>query len=71
MVFITTAANLPDGVFVLGITNVAKGTITAKASVFFWSALGVKRIVIVNATGQTLIEDTEMSMLNQTGMERG
>ena len=66
---ITTATSPPDGIFVLGMTNVAKRTITAKASVFFWSALGVKRIVIADATGQILLDDAEVLMLKQMNVE--
>ena len=66
---ITTATNPPEGVFVLGMTNVAKRTITAKAAAFFWSALGVQRIVIADATGQTLLDDTDVLMLNQMDTE--
>jgi hypothetical protein len=69
LVLITTATNPPEGVFVLGMTNVAKRTITAKASVFFWSALGVKKIVISDATGQTLLDDSDVLMLNQMDTE--
>jgi hypothetical protein len=50
-------------------TNVSKRIITAKAAVFFWSALGVKKIVIADATGQTLLDDSEVLMLNQMGVE--
>ena len=66
---ITTAIKPPEGIFVLAMTNVAKRIITAKAAVFFWSALGVKKIVIADATGQTLLDDSEVLMLNSMGVE--
>ena len=69
LVLITTATKPPEGVFVLGMTNVAKRIITAKAAVFFWSALGVKKIVIADASGQTLLDDSEVLMLNQMDVE--
>ena len=69
LVLITTATNPPDGVFVLGMTNVARRVITAKASVFFWAALGVKKIVIADATGQTLLDEADVAMLNQMDIE--
>jgi len=69
LVLITTATKPPHGVFLLEMTNVAKRIITAKAAVFFWSALGVKKIVIADATGQTLLDDSEMLMLNQMDVE--
>lgn len=50
-------------------TNVAKRIITAKAAVFFWSALGVKKIVVADATGQTLLEKSEVLMLNKMDVE--
>jgi hypothetical protein len=69
LVLITTATKPPEGVHGLEMTNVATRKITAKAAVFFWSALGVKKIVIADATGQTLLEEPEMLMLNKMGVE--
>jgi hypothetical protein len=69
LVLITTATKPPEGVYILEMTNVSKRIITAKAAVFFWSALGVKKIVIADATGQTLLDDSEVLMLNQMGLE--
>ena len=69
LVLITTATKPPEGVYILEMTNVSKRIITAKAAVFFWSALGVKKIVIADATGQTLLDDSEVLMLNQMGVE--
>lgn len=66
---ITTATKPPEGIFALEMTNVAKRIITAKAAVFFWSALGVKKIVIADATSQVLLEDSEVLMLNQMNIE--
>lgn len=69
LVLITTATKPPDGVFILEMTNISKRIITAKAAVFFWSALGVKKIVIADATGQTLLDNSEVLMLNQMDVE--
>lgn len=69
LVLITTATKPPEGIFALEMTNVAKRIITAKAAVFFWSALGVKKIVIADATSQVLLEDSEVLMLNQMNIE--
>ena len=66
---ITTATKPPEGVLVLEMTNVSKRIITAKAAVFFWAALGVKKIVIADATGQILLDDSEVLMLNQMDIE--
>jgi hypothetical protein len=69
LVLITTALNPPPGVFVLEMTNVAKRKITAKGAVFFWCASGVEKIVIADATGGTLLDDSEVLMIWQMGVE--
>jgi len=69
LVLITIATKPPEGVLVLEMTNVSKRIITAKAAVFFWAALGVKKIVIADATGQILLDDSEVLMLNQMDIE--
>jgi hypothetical protein len=69
LVLITTATQPPEGVHGLEMTNVARRKITAKAAVFFWSALGVKKIVVADATGQTLLEESEVLMLNKMDVE--
>lgn len=69
LVLITTASKPPEGVYALKMTNVAKRKITAKAAVFFWAALGIKKMVIADATGQTLLEESEVLMLNQMDVE--
>lgn len=65
VVLITTATNPPENVFVLRMTNIAKRKITAKAAAFFWAASGVEKIVIADATGDTLLDAADVSMLNQ------
>jgi hypothetical protein len=69
LVLITTASNPPEGVYALRMTNVATRKITAKAAVFFWAALGVQKIVIADATGQTLLDESDVLLLNQMGLE--
>ena len=69
LVLITTATNPPDGVFVLKMTNVAKRKVTAKAAALFWAASGIEKIVIADATGQTLLDEAEVLMLHQMGVE--
>jgi hypothetical protein len=69
VILITTAAKPPEGVFVLEMTNISKRIISTKAAVFFWSALGVKKIVIADATGHTLLDNSEVLMLNQMEVE--
>lgn len=68
LVLITTATEPPEGVFVLEMTDISKRRITAKAAALFWGALGVKKIVITDATGQTLLDDQEVLMLNEMGV---
>lgn len=69
LVLITTATKPPDGVHALEMTNVAKRKVTAKAAIFFWSALGVKKIIVADATGQTLLEESEVLLLNNMEVE--
>lgn len=69
LVLITTATKPPEGVHALEMTNVAKRKVTAKAAVFFWSALGVKKIIVADATGQTLLEESEVLLLNKMEVE--
>jgi hypothetical protein len=69
LVLITTATMPPQGVHMLEMTNISKRKITAKAAVFFWAALGVNKIVIADATGQTLLDDKEILELNQMSVE--
>ena len=69
LVLITTATKPPPGVFALEMTNFAKRIITAKAGVFFWSALGAQKIVIADATGQTLLNQEEVQLLKQMNVE--
>jgi len=69
LVLITTATKPPEGISSLEMTNVAKRKITAKAAIFFWSALGIKKIVIADATGQTLLDESEMLLLSQMDVE--
>lgn len=69
LVLITTALHPPDGIFCLAMTDIAKRRITSKGAVFFWSALGIKKIVVADATGQVLLDSSEVRMLNQIGVE--
>ena len=69
LVLITTATKPPSDIFVLKMTDISKRIITAKAAVFFWAGLGVEKIVIADATGQTLLDKEEVLMLNQIGVK--
>jgi hypothetical protein len=68
-VLITTASNPPDGMPQLKMTNVAARTATAKAAVFIWAAQGIRKIVIADATGSTLLNSEETAMLKQMGVD--
>ncbi|MFL9878036.1 hypothetical protein PQR63_06590 [Herbaspirillum rhizosphaerae] len=68
-VLITTANDPPNGMMFLTTTDSATRRITAKAAVFFWAIQGVEKIVIADATGTTLLDENEMSMLNQMNIE--
>lgn len=69
IVLITTANNPPKDVPFLQMTNVATRYITAKASVFFWAAQGIEKIVITDATGGSLLNSEEMLLLKQMGVD--
>ena len=69
LVLITTALHPPDGIFCLAMNDIAKRRITSKGAVFFWSALGIKKIVVADATGQVFLDRSEVRMLNQIGVE--
>lgn len=53
----------------LATTDGATRRITAKAALFFWAIQGVEKIVIADATGTTLLDENEISMLNQMNVE--
>ncbi len=50
-------------------TSMAKRKITAKAAVFFWASSGIKKIVIADATGQTLLNDADLLLLSQMNVQ--
>jgi len=68
IVLITTANNPPENIPFLEMTNIATRFITAKASVFFWAANGINEIVIADATGSYLLDNNEVILLNQMGV---
>lgn len=53
----------------LNMKNVAMRCITAKAGVFFWAAQGINQIVIVDATGGSLLNEEETLLLKKMGVE--
>ncbi len=53
----------------LEMSNVAKRMLTAKAAVFFWAGFGIKKIVIADATGQTLLDESDVRLLHQMDVE--
>lgn len=69
VVLITTATNPPEGVFTLAMTSAAKRKITARAAALFWSVSGIKKMVIADATGQLLLDTSEVTLLSQMGIE--
>jgi len=68
-VLITTANKPPKDVPFLQMTNIAMRFITAKASVFFWAAQGIEKIVIADATGGYLLDSEEILLLKQIGVD--
>jgi hypothetical protein len=68
-VLITTANKPPKDIPYLQMTNEAMRYITAKASVFFWAALGIEKIVIADATGGFLLDSEETLLLKQMGVD--
>ena len=68
-VLITTANKPPKDIPFLQMTNVAMRYITAKASVFFWAAHGIEKIVIADATGGCLLDSEEILLLKEIGVD--
>lgn len=68
-VLITTANKPPKDVPFLQMTNVSMRYITAKASVFFWAAHGIEKIVIADATGERLLNDEEILLFKQINVD--
>ena len=46
-------------------TDAAIRCVTAKASVFFWAAQGIEKIVVADATGGTLLDGNEVLLLKR------
>jgi len=68
-VLITTANKPPNDIPFCQMTNVAMRYITAKASVFFWAAHGIEKIVVADATGGYLLDSEEILLLKQMGVD--
>lgn len=68
-VLITTANTPPKTIPFLEMTNAATRFITAKASVFFWAAYGIKKIVICDATGGELLTGDDLILLKQMDVD--
>ncbi|NTV01344.1 MAG: hypothetical protein HGB04_00975 [Chlorobiaceae bacterium] len=68
-VLITTASNPPEGVPYLKMTDGAARRVAAKASVYFWAAQKIRRIVIADATGSVLLSRDELSDLALMNVE--
>jgi len=60
---LTNALHPPEGMPFLRMRDVAVRAVTAKASVFFWAACGVDRIVLADATQATLLNEHDLALL--------
>ena len=69
LLLITTANSPPRGIPFLQMTNPATRSVTAKAAVFFWAALGIEKIVIADATDGTLLSLDDIGNLTRMGVE--
>lgn len=69
IVLITSAISPPEGVFGLEMKSPIKRRLTTKAAIFFWASLGVRKIVIADATGQEVLDHSELLMVNQLNVE--
>jgi hypothetical protein len=65
VLLITTALKPPADIPFLGMTGVAERTISAKAALFFWAGLGVKKIVLADATNTLLLNDADLDLLGR------
>jgi hypothetical protein len=68
-ILITTAAKPPKEIPFLRMTNVATRAVAAKAAIFFWMVQGAKQIVIADATGTTLLNPDDLSMVREMGVQ--
>lgn len=65
---ITTAINPPQGIPFLTMTNPVLRKITCKAAVYYWIGLGLKNIVVADATESNLFDINEINELIQLGI---
>lgn len=68
-VLITTALNPPAGIHFLNMGDVATRKIASKAAVFYWATMGVRRMVIADATAMTLLSHDDQTQLASMGVE--
>lgn len=69
IVLITTATAPPHGMIYLQTADVATRSIAAKAAVFSWATQGIEKIVIADATGRFLLDQSEVFMLKKMNVE--
>jgi hypothetical protein len=64
---ITTANEPPPGVADLKMTDKTRRIVAAKSTLYYWALLGVKDIVIADATGSELLSAGEKASLSELG----
>jgi len=67
---LTLALNPPSGVPYLKMGDESLRRASSKASLFFWASIGgIKRMVLADATGSTLLNEQDLELLQQLGIE--
>lgn len=68
-VLITTANNPPHSVPHLALTNVALRVVSAQAAALMWASMGIRNLVIADATGSTLLDRDQLFWLKELGID--
>ena len=68
-VLITTAISPPEGIPALKMTDPVTRFVMTKAAIFFWAAQGIGRLVIADATGSTVLNNDDISVLRQMNVD--
>jgi hypothetical protein len=68
-VLITCAINPPPGIKYLNLSDPAQRLITTKCSVYFWASIGIKKLLIVDSTSTSVLDENELETLKITGID--
>lgn len=66
---ITTALEPPENSYALKMVNRGKREILTKAGVYLWAGYGIKKIVLADSTGKTLLSEDDTKNLLGMGVD--